>query len=114
MTPAALMGILLGIAIVITVFAVIVASSYADGHSLIQKALHAERQAKTRFQDRNTTASTIIADTILEIVREEGTYINKDHVQSRLMDAMIGLGYYPTDKLQSKTTDASDSQPSDS
>jgi len=100
MTPAALMGILLGIATVITFFAVIVASSYADDHSLMQKALHAERQATTRLQNRNTTASTILADTILDIVREEGTYINKDHVQSRLRDAMIGLGYYPTDKFQ--------------
>jgi hypothetical protein len=43
---------------------------------------------------------TIIADSILDYIREEHTFLDKDLVISRLRDAMNGLGYYPFERLE--------------
>ena len=71
-----------------------------------------ERNANNRLQAQSTTGQTIIADSILDYIREESTFLDKDLVISRLRDAMIGLGYYPKDRLKTEPTD--DSQPPDS
>ena len=52
-----------------------------------------ERTERKILQDRITIGSTIIATTIVDIVREDGLFVDKAPVLARLQDAMAGLGY---------------------
>ena len=52
-----------------------------------------ERSEKNQLQNRNNTAATILSTMLVDVVRTDGSFIDKDVIFGRLQDALIGLGY---------------------
>ena len=86
------------------VFGVIALSIALHDHLVLQKKYQSKRNANDRLQAQNTVGQTIIADSIVDYIRAGNTFLDKDLVISRLRDAMIGLGYYPKDRLKAEST----------
>ena len=94
------------------VFGVIALSIFLYDHLVLQEKRQGERSEMTRLQEQCSVGQRIIADCIVDYIREASTFLDKNLVISRLCDAMIGLGYYPKDRLKTESTD--DSEDTDS
>ena len=86
------------------VFGVTALSIALLDHFVLKEKYQGEQCETKRLQSQNTTGQTIIADSILDYIREASPFLDKDLVISRLRDAMIGLGYYPADRLKVEPT----------
>ena len=79
-------------------------------HQQIETQLQDERRLTAILQAKIIAGQTIIADSIVDYIREERSFLNKDLVISRLRDAAMGLGCGPLERLAgNKTADGSES-----
>jgi len=78
--------------VIIIIYSVIIFLLWFVSDWYREAAINARTDRKI-LQDRIAIGSTIVAETIVDIVHEDSSFINKDRVMVRLQDAMAGLGY---------------------